>query len=238
MDREKNIKMLKISLVGAVLTLIGDFLIGCARFPDGAGMIDGYLASALAFPAWRPLAGGLIGLVGICMEVPGLLTVYYLMKDKMPKGAAFYKFSMYVYLALGGAAVHLPCGVMMWLYQKVSALAGTAAAYDLVFQYVLYVMGPPVIVFAIFFLAANILMFIAFARGRTPFPKWYCVFNPILMKVLFNGLRFLGNHAIINGIATSNMSLGGMILFIALLVGNRKYLSAAAGTDRPTGAQS
>ena len=226
--RKKNTHMLKLSLVGAVLTLFGDLLIGYAQFPDGVSMIEGYLAAALSYPAWRPIAGGLIGLVGICMEVPGLLTVYSLMKDKMPQGAKFYKLSMYVYLALGGAAVHLPCGVLMWLYREVSRMAGTAAAYDLTFRYVLYVMGPPTVVFSLFFLGANILMFFAFIRGKTPLPKWYCVFNPILMKGLFNGFRFLGNHAINNGIATSNMSLGAIVLFLALLIGYQKYLPAEA----------
>ena len=231
MEQEKNIRMVKLSLIGALLTLIGDLLIGGARFPDGASLIEGYLAAALAYPAWRPIAGGLIGLLGICMEVPGLLTVFSLMKDKMPHGARFYRFSMYVYLALGGAAVHLPCGVLMWLYKEVSDLAGAAAAYDLVYHYILYVMGIPTVVFSVFFLDANIVMFIAFARGKTPFPKWYCLFNPILMKGLFNGFRFLGNSALVNGIATSNMSLGGIVLFTALLIGFRKYLPGDDHTE-------
>ena len=75
MDREKNIKALRLSLVGAVLTLIGDFLIGGTEFPAGASMIEGYLAAALTYPAWRPIAGGLIGLLGISLELPGLMTV-------------------------------------------------------------------------------------------------------------------------------------------------------------------
>ena len=91
-------------------------------------------------------------------------------------------------------------------------------------KYVLYAMGIPTIVFAIFFLGANIVMFVGFIKGKTPFTKWYCVFNPIIMKGLFNGFRLLGNYAVINGIGTSNMSLGAIILFIALLVGYRKYI--------------
>ena len=72
MNREKAERCFKIGLLGAVLTLIGDCLIGAARFPDGANMIEGYFAIALDMPAWRPILGGLIGFVGICMEFPGL----------------------------------------------------------------------------------------------------------------------------------------------------------------------
>ena len=51
MNREKTEKFLKIGLFGAPLTLVGDLLIGAAKFPDGANMIDGYFAIALAMPA-------------------------------------------------------------------------------------------------------------------------------------------------------------------------------------------
>ena len=72
MNREKAERNLKIGLFGAMLTLIGDCLIGAAKFPDGANLIEGYCAIALAMPAWRPILGGLISLVGICLEFPGL----------------------------------------------------------------------------------------------------------------------------------------------------------------------
>ena len=51
MNRESAERNLKIGLFGALLTLIGDLLIGAAKFPDGANMIDGYFAIALAMPA-------------------------------------------------------------------------------------------------------------------------------------------------------------------------------------------
>ena len=49
MNREKTEKSLKIGLSGALLTLVGDLLIGAAKFPDGANMIDGYFAIALGY---------------------------------------------------------------------------------------------------------------------------------------------------------------------------------------------
>ena len=52
MNRERAERYLRIGLLGAVLTLIGDLLIGAAKFPDGANMIEGYFAIALAMPAY------------------------------------------------------------------------------------------------------------------------------------------------------------------------------------------
>ena len=86
MNREKAESWLKIGLLGAMLTLIGDCLIGAAKFPDGANMIEGYYAIALDMPAWRPILGGLVGFVGICLEFPALMTIYPLIRETMPHG--------------------------------------------------------------------------------------------------------------------------------------------------------
>ena len=223
MNRVKAERYLKIGLFGAVLTLIGDLLIGAAKFPDGANMIEGYFAIALAMPAWRPILGGLIGFAGICLEFCGLMTIYPLIREKMPRGGKFYRLPMYVYLAVGGGAVHLPCGAFMWIYRSVAEAAGQAVGHDIAMKYLLYFLLPVAGVFAVFFIGANIVQFIAFFKECTPFPKWYCVFNLLLGKVVFNGVRRLGNTALINSIGTSNMSLGAIIMFTALLIGWKKY---------------
>ena len=142
----------------------------------------------------------------------------------MPRGGSFYKLSMYVYLAGGGGTVHLPCGVFMWIYKAVAEAAGREIGYDIALKYLLYFMLPAVVVFGVFFIGACAVQFVAFAKGRTPFPKWYCVFNLLLGKAVFNSVRRLGNTALINGIGTSNMSLGAIVMFTALLLGWRKYV--------------
>ena len=86
MNREKAERNLKIGLFGAMLTLIGDCLIGAAKFPDGANLIEGYFAIALAMPAWRPILGGLIGFARICLEYCGLMMIYPLIRERMPRG--------------------------------------------------------------------------------------------------------------------------------------------------------
>ena len=80
------------------------------------------------------------------------------------------------------------------------------------------------VLFMVFFFGANIIQFIAFAIGATPFPKWYCVFNLLVFMGVFNSVRLIGNYAITNGIGTSNKSLGAIVMFAALLVGCGKYV--------------
>lgn len=224
MDREKAERYLKIGLFGAMLTLIGDCLIGAAKFPDGANMIEGYYAIALAMPAWRPILGGMIGFLGICLEFPGLMTICPLIREKMPRGGRFYQLAMYVYLAVGGGAVHLPCGAFLWIYKAVTEAAGQEIGHAIALKYLLYFLMPAAAVFGVFFIVASAVQFIAFISGRTPFPKWYCVFNLLLAKAVFNSVRRLGNTALINGIGTSNMSLGAIVMFTTLLLGWKKYV--------------
>lgn len=220
----KSKRNLKIGIFGAILTLIGDLLIGAAKFPEGANMLEGYLAIALEMPVWRPILGGLIGFLGISLEFFGLMEIELLIAAKMPKGGRFYKLSMYVYLAVAGGSVHLPCGTFMWIYRSVTKVAGQEAGYDIALKYLLYFLMPVVVVFAIFFFGSSIIQFIAFVSGKTPFPKWYCVFNLVIGTVLINSLRGLGNTALINGIGTSNKSIGAIVMFTVLLLGWDQYV--------------
>lgn len=186
-----------IGLLGATLTLTGDLLIGYVKFPDGAGMLESYFAAALTLPVWRPILGGMIGFLGISLEFLGLMTVYPLLKKNMPRGAAFYRLSMYVYLAIAGGAVHLPCGMFMWLYHSVADAAGMEVAYHIAVQYILYFILPVSIVFYVFFAGSSIVQFAAIVRGKTPLPKWYALFNLLIVSVLFNAFRKIGNYAIV-----------------------------------------
>lgn len=224
MNRKKAERYFRLGLFGAMLTLIGDCLMGAVKFPDGADLIEGYFAVAQVMPAWRPILGGLIGFVGICLEFPGLMTICPLIREKMPRGGSFYQLAMYVYLAVGGGAVHLPCGAFMWIYKAVAEAAGREIGYAVARSYLLYFLLPAAAVFGVFFIGASAVQFIAFAKGRTPFPKWYCVFNLLIGKAVFNALRQLGNTALINGIGTSNLSLGAIVMFAALLLGWKKYV--------------
>ena len=94
-------------------------------------MLEGYFAIALEMPVWRPILGGMIGFLGISLEVFGLIAICPLIEKHMPKAGWFYKLSAYVYLAVAGGAVHLPCGTFMWIYKSVTEAAGQEIGYDI-----------------------------------------------------------------------------------------------------------
>lgn len=223
MDDKKTKKFLLIGLFGAILTLFGDLLIGCVKFPEDVNILAEYFAAALELPTWRPVLGGYLGFLGISLEVPGLLAIAGLFVSEMPKGASFYKFSSYVYLAVAGGAVHFPCGIFMWLFHTGRDVAGEAAGYELAFRYMMYFLLPVTFVFGIFFIGSSFVQFFAFLTKKTAFPRWYCLFNLLIFTVLFNMVRLLGNTPLINGIATSNKSLGAIIMFAVVLAGYHRF---------------
>ena len=51
------------------------------------------------------------------------------------------------------------------------------------------------------------------------------IMNLLIFMWVFNSVRLIGNYAITNGIGTSNKSLGAIVMFAALLIGFRKYVS-------------
>ncbi len=120
--------------------------------------------------------------------------------------------------------MHLPCGVFMWLYHAAADAAGQAIGYEIALQYALYFILPVMIVFYVFFAGSSIVQFVGIVKGYTPLPKWYAVFNLLILSLLFNTLRNAGNYSIVNGIGTSNKSLGTILLFIALYIGFGKYV--------------
>lgn len=86
----------------------------------------------------------------------GLMTLYPLLKKKMPKGAAY----------LCGSAIRLR-------------------------------MLPVTIVFFVFFVGSSLVQFFVIIKGYTPFPRWYALFNLLIVSVFFNAFRRIGNYAIV-----------------------------------------
>lgn len=69
------------------------------------------------------------------------------------------------------------------------------------------------------------MQFVGTVKGYTPLPKWYALFNLLIVSVFFNACRGIGNYAIINGIGTSNKSLAAVMMFLVLFVGYGKYVT-------------
>lgn len=77
---------------------------------------------------------------------------------------------------------------------------------------------PSGIVFFIFYFLNVITMLLIVAKKRTILPGWMWIVNPLTFKILLNAIGKLGTSAFLNGLACSNMSLGGLIIMAAWLI--------------------
>ena len=218
LDRARIKKLLVIGMLGAILTGIGDFLLGYAENTAGVSIATSVMASAPNLADWQMIAGGLLGVFGIFLEGIACFAVYRLMADAAPKSARLYRAGIFGYIWLAPVGCHMNMGVLnlayKYLLQADEALAQKAAG--LLF----FGFGEPLyVLLAVFWLPMMIIQFQAFSKGQTPYPRkarWFCVLigtiPALALSVLLGPSTALGA-----GIGTMFLSLGNAFMFGGLL---------------------
>jgi len=218
LDRPRIRKLLSIGLFSAVLTGIGDFLLGYGDSTAGGSLAASVMASAPNLADWQMITGSLLGFFGIFLEGLACFAVYRLMADAAPKYAHLYRAGIFGYIWLAPVGCHLNVGVLnlayKYLLQADEALAAKAA--DLLF----FGFSLPIyLLLVIFWLPMMIIQFMAFAKGLTPYPKkakWFCV--PIgAVPALLLAVILGPNTALGAGIGTMFLSFGNAFMFCGLL---------------------
>ena len=74
------------------------------------------------------------------------------------------------------------------------------------------------ILFLIFFLVMSAAQISAFAKGLTPYPKWCWIFSMPVGMAATMLLKFVGNHAVVNGLTAAWISIGNIWMFGGLLL--------------------
>ena len=67
-------------------------------------------------------------------------------------------------------------------------------------------------------------MVIPIVKGKTIFPRWAVIFNPLAAKVIIPIIAMiLPNTKLVNGLNMADMGIGSLITFIGLLMLLEKY---------------
>jgi hypothetical protein len=213
-----TLKSTYVGIIGAILTIIGDFLLlGVDSNTSGGGLFDKYLDIASKISYTRIGLAGFFGYLGIPLTAIGFLALYQMVKDKESSFAKVYKWSMIIsFVALGGG-VHIICCYLV-AGMKMNIEAGTADVVSAVINQQAGFLVPSVIVFFAVYFVACISMIVLIAKGKTILPKWMWILNPLVMKIVINALGKLGTNAFFNGLACLNMSLGALIILLAWII--------------------
>lgn len=217
-DDSKVKKLLLYGMIGAVLTMIGDFLLLGVDSTGAVGALGQYILAAEKLGYTRIGLAGSFGFAGIPITAFGFYALYELMQDKTNVLARVYKASVYGYVAFGGA-IHIIC---CYLVTGMKQALETGTGQESILSVILAEQGgyliPCFIVFMAFYLANVITLILIIAKGKTLLPRWMWLINPFAFKILLNLLGKMSTSAFWNGIACSNMSLGALIIFLAWML--------------------
>lgn len=221
-DSFKVKKMLLIGMIGAVLTMIGDFLLLGVDSTGATGSLGQYIFAAEKISYTRIGLAGFFGFAGIPVTAFGYYALYELMQDKTSIMARIYKSSVYAFAAFGGA-VHIIC---CYLVTGMKKALETGTDPDNMLPVILAEQGgyviPCLLLFFAFYLANVVTLVLSIAKGLTPLPRLLWLVNPLAFKILLNLIGKISTSAFCNGLACSNMSLGALIIFLVWILLLRK----------------
>jgi hypothetical protein len=213
-----TLKLTYVGMIGAILTIIGDFLLlGVDANTSGGGLFDKYLEIASKLSYTRIGLAGFFGCLGIPLTAIGFLTLCRMVRNQESRLAKVYKWSVIISFAALGGGVHLICCYLV-AGMKMNLDSGAADVVRAVIHQQAGFLVPSLIVFFAVYLVACISMVVLIAKGKTILPKWMWILNPLVLKVVINVLGKLGTSAFFNGLACSNMSLGALMILLAWMV--------------------
>jgi hypothetical protein len=213
-----TLKLTYIGMIGAILTIVGDFLLlGVDSSTSSGGLFDKYLDIASKISYTRIGLAGFFGYLGIPLTAIGFLALYRMVKEKESCLAKVYKWSMILCFAALGGGIHIICCYLV-AGMKMNIEAGTADIVSAVIAQQAGFLVPSCIVFFVVYFVACISMIVLIAKGKTILPKWMWILNPFVMKIVINALGRLGTSAFFNGLACSNMSLGALIILLTWMI--------------------
>ncbi|MBR1392993.1 MAG: hypothetical protein IJ561_04070 [Ruminococcus sp.] len=216
MDNRKFRNGMLFGIVGAVLTLIGDLLIGANPASDittGSQMVDIFIDAA-ENSELRMVIGGMLGAVGIPITALG----YYQLYERLfrPLGGVMpsvYKIGVYATAVLGGAGVHLPCAVIPMLYKWIAPTDPTLAA-NVAERYANWFMMPSMVMFGVLLFIALVYQTVVIIKGRTAYKKRAALYNMAIGVAVSYVLAWvIGKNAVGNGIGTGAISIGHLYMF-------------------------
>ena len=201
-DWDRVALLLGIAIVGAVITISGDFLMGWATKDMGLKGIERELSQFHSVSDDRMFMSAIVGLIGVPMGIAGHFAIYNTLKPYSQKYAKLYVIGNFGFLTFGGAGVHVSSVGLAYFYKHMS-MANPRAALVHSTKIAMYILVPlyVVVVYA---------QFMAVIRGRSPYPRSCLVFSMAVGTVMISLIGLAGNHAIVNALMVGAFSFGNI----------------------------
>ena len=213
---------LLLGVIGAVLTLIGDLMIGAnpaggSGISTGSPMLDAFADSAMTSDL-RLVLGGMLGMIGLPLEGVAYFGIgKFLLKERKGTMPILYQAAVLAQTGIAGSA-HLSCAVIALLFKWISP-KDTELAVEVIMRYTYNILTPMAIIFGVLLFIALLYVFILIIKGCTPYPR-YAAFYNMAFGAAAGGLlgALIGNNMIGNGVSTAAVSIGQLWMFVMMLV--------------------
>ena len=217
LDWNRIRKLFIIGLLGGCMTFVGDWLLGYGVYDESLTGLEKKLSQYLVLSDGKLFWSAFLGLIGISLEGLCYFGIYRLIASGSRKHAHIFRSGVFGYMLFAACGVHVPCLSTVFFYNHMM-LASPENAYDLTIKFGVYFLLPAMILFLIFFFVMSSAQISAFAKGLTPYPKWCWIFSMPVGMAATMLLKFVGNHAVVNGLTAAWISIGNIWMFGGLLL--------------------
>jgi hypothetical protein len=212
-------KMLIIGMICSfITTALGDMPIAWVIYPETGNKLLDIILSCDNLSVLQMACSVFFGAVFIPLQYYGLKAIAEIIsKTVCTHCAQIIDLGARAY-AFGGGTVHVLCVAAMFLCKTENASSLTHIPQSVV-DFGLYLLLPFSVVFIVFYLSMSIAIAIPIFKGKTIFPKWAVIFNPLTGKIVLNLLDVVGpNTKFFNGIRMGNMGVGSLMTFAAFYI--------------------
>ena len=154
-------------------------------------------------------------MMSILLEGLSYFGVYRLMAEKSPKHAHHYRTGILGYLMFCPFGFHVMVCTIVYLLRN--GITG-----QLLENFERYFFLPGYLLFWIFFAILVIAQISAFAKGKTPYPKWCWVFSVLVGMLLAKIVNVFGNVPVVNALDCGWIAIGNIWMFGGLLANLRR----------------
>ena len=208
-SRDKIALYLKIGILGAIIILAGDMLIGWGLKDMTKTGIESQISQYLTVPDKRMILAAVMGFTGVPVAVVGHYGIYRILKPYSVKYARLYGIGILGFLAFGGAGVHVSSIEAAFFYKYMTA-AGSDVAVESAMKFVVYFLAPLYIILLTGWVVMVYAQIRAVLGNLSPYPRWFWIFSMPAGLILFSFIGVFGNHEIVNALMVGTFSLGNI----------------------------
>lgn len=216
-DWDRIVHLFKLGIVASLIALIGgDMLLGWGTADLSLTGMAQYFSRYSSVSDTRIFWAATLGMIGIAIETMCFFGIYRVIVSESEKYAHAYRAGL-IGMLIFGPFCHVMCCATIYHHNAVARINPDMAINEALAFAKLFLV-PVTAIFFVFFMIMNIVQIMAFAKGKTPYPRWCLVFTMFLGIIDIVVMRMAGNHAWAYALATGWLSFGSLITFSGLLI--------------------